>query len=93
MRTVRNWKGRCDMKHKWAGRKGNGDHDFDVVVIGAGVAGLSAARDLVDAGKSVVVVEARDRIGGRMWTDRTSMSVPIDLGCEFIHGANASTWT
>jgi len=80
------------MKHLWAGRKGNGDHDFDVVVIGAGVSGLSAARDLVDAGNSIVVVEARDRIGGRMWTDRTSMSVAIDLGCEFIHGANASTW-
>ncbi|HET6298107.1 MAG TPA: NAD(P)/FAD-dependent oxidoreductase [Kribbella sp.] len=75
-----------------APRKNDGDHEFDVVVVGAGATGLSAARDLADAGKKVMVVEARDRIGGRMFTDRTSMPVPIELGCEFIHGANASTW-
>lgn len=73
-------------------QKANQDHDFDVVVIGAGAAGLSTARDLADAGRRVVVVEARDRIGGRMWTDRTTMSVPVELGCEYIHGATASTW-
>jgi monoamine oxidase len=42
----------------------------DVVVIGAGLAGLCAARDLVDAGAAVVVLEARDRVGGRTWTNR-----------------------
>jgi len=72
--------------------KASHDYDFDVVVIGAGVAGLSTARELADAGQRVLVVEARDRIGGRMWTDRNSMSVPIELGCEYIHGATASTW-
>ncbi|MEV6171526.1 NAD(P)/FAD-dependent oxidoreductase [Streptomyces sp. NPDC051954] len=66
--------------------------DLDVIVIGAGAAGLSAARVLADAGRKVVVVEARDRIGGRLWTDRTGMSVPVECGPEFIHGANASTW-
>ena len=66
--------------------------DLDVIVIGAGVAGLSAARVLADAGKRVVVVEARDRIGGRMWTHPDAMSVPIELGAQFIHGRNASTW-
>lgn len=56
-----------------------------VVVIGAGMAGLAAARRLVDAGMDVTVVEARDRIGGRTWTD-TSLGVPIDLGAAWIHG-------
>jgi len=73
-------------------RRADADHEFDVVVIGAGATGLSAARDLADAGRKIVVVEARDRICGRMFTDRTSMPVPIELGCEFIHGRNASTW-
>jgi len=66
--------------------------DLDVIVIGAGVAGLSAARDLVDAGKNVTVVEARDRIGGRMWTQTGALSAPVELGAQFIHGRNASTW-
>ncbi|MBK9268719.1 MAG: FAD-dependent oxidoreductase [Sphingomonadales bacterium] len=59
---------------------------WDVIVIGAGVSGLSAAAEIRRAGKSVLVLEARDRIGGRMWTDRTSMSIPIERGCELIHG-------
>ena len=45
--------------------------DIDVVVIGAGFAGIAAARDLVEAGRSVVVLEARDRIGGRTWWRRS----------------------
>ena len=56
-----------------------------VVVIGAGMAGLAAARRLADAGMDVTVVEARDRIGGRTWTN-TSLGVPIDLGGAWIHG-------
>ncbi len=66
---------------------------WDVIVIGAGVSGLSAAAEIRRAGKSVLVLEARDRIGGRMWTDRTSMSIPIERGCELIHGGpHVSTW-
>ncbi len=64
--------------------------DADVIVVGAGAAGLSAARTLVDAGKRVLVLEARDRIGGRVWTDRTHGI--IARGAEFIHGDTVSTW-
>ncbi len=62
----------------------------DVIVIGAGAAGLAAARTLARGGKSVVVLEARDRIGGRVYTLRDERcAAPIELGAEFIHG-NAS---
>src|SRR3712207_4279845 len=57
----------------------------DVLVIGAGVAGLAATRRLVEAGRSVVVVEARDRIGGRVHTVHgPGLPVPVELGAEFI---------
>ena len=65
---------------------------WDAIVIGAGAAGLGAARKLSDAGKQVLVIEARDRIGGRMWTDRTSLSIPHERGGELVHGHNVSTW-
>jgi monoamine oxidase len=59
----------------------------DVVVIGAGVAGLAAARELTARGARVVVLEARDRIGGRVYTTRDpGTSLPIELGAEFLHG-------
>lgn len=56
-----------------------------VVVIGAGVAGLAAARELRSRGANVVVIEARDRVGGRVWTHR-GLGVPVDLGASWIHG-------
>ena len=62
---------------------------FDTIVIGAGVAGLTAARLLVRAGNSVVVLEARDRVGGRVFTDRTDGLV-TDLGASWIHGITDS---
>ncbi|GAB3599852.1 flavin monoamine oxidase family protein [Microbacterium tumbae] len=58
---------------------------FDTIVIGAGVSGVTAGRMLADAGQRVVVLEARDRVGGRMNTDRTS-AFPVDLGASWIHG-------
>jgi monoamine oxidase len=54
-----------------------------VIVIGAGISGLAAARALVDEGHEVVVLEARDRIGGRVWTDR-SLGAAVDLGGGII---------
>jgi len=57
------------------------------VVIGGGVAGLAAARALKARGLEVVVLEARERLGGRVWTHRDGRSeVPIELGAEFVHG-------
>jgi monoamine oxidase len=64
----------------------------DVIVIGAGAAGLSAARELHDAGAHVVVLEARARIGGRVWTDRTLAPFPVELGAEWVHGEHVVTW-
>lgn len=61
---------------------------FDTIVIGAGVAGLSAARLLAGAGRSVVVLEARDRVGGRVTTDRSHGTT--DLGASWIHGVIGS---
>lgn len=55
----------------------------DVVVVGAGATGLSAAHALVQAGRSVVVLEARDRVGGRLWSD-TVDGVDLELGGQWV---------
>lgn len=58
-----------------------------MVVIGAGAAGLCAAAELGRAGRSVLVLEARERVGGRCWTVREpGIAAPVELGAEFIHG-------
>ena len=58
-----------------------------VVVIGAGVSGLAAAAELTDAGLDVTVLEARDRIGGRVWSiTPPGLVLPVELGAEFLHG-------
>ena len=63
---------------------------MDSIVIGAGLAGLTAAARLVEAGRSVVVLEARDRIGGRVWTRwDDELGAPIELGAEWLEGASA----
>ena len=60
----------------------------DVVVVGAGAAGLAAAKRLVEAGLDTVVLEGRDRIGGRILTVRDPLLPgPVELGAEFIHGS------
>ena len=58
---------------------------YDVVIVGAGMAGLRAAQVLLAAGKSVVVLEARDRIGGRVHTDRAAFGAPMELGASWLH--------
>ncbi|HEX7218483.1 MAG TPA: NAD(P)/FAD-dependent oxidoreductase [Burkholderiales bacterium] len=64
----------------------------DVLVIGAGAAGLAAADELGRAGRSVLLVEARDRIGGRCLTRRLpGVPAPVELGAEFIHGRPQAT--
>jgi monoamine oxidase len=60
----------------------------DVAIIGAGAAGLGAARTLEGSGLSVIVLEARDRIGGRAHTIMAAPGIPFDLGCEWLHSAD-----
>jgi monoamine oxidase len=65
----------------------------DVLILGAGAAGLAAAAELTAAGRSVMLVEARDRVGGRAWSLRVpGLPVPIELGAEFIHGEQPATF-
>src|ERR1700736_2454026 len=66
--------------------------DCDVIVVGAGMAGLAAASELRALGLDVLVVEARNKIGGRVDTDYEFASHPIERGAEFIHGENVVTW-
>jgi monoamine oxidase len=70
---------------------------YHVLVVGAGVAGLQAGRLLADAGRRVAILEARSRVGGRIWTrqvplDCSPMPIPVELGAEFIHGLPPETW-
>lgn len=62
--------------------------DVDVVIVGAGCAGLAAARRLRAAGVTFQLVEAMDRIGGRAWTTTTDFGVPFDVGCAWLHAAD-----
>jgi monoamine oxidase len=64
-----------------------------VVILGAGAAGMAAAIELAGSGVRVQILEARDRIGGRMFTQHDpTIHAPIELGAEFIHGRPAETW-
>ena len=61
-----------------------------VLVIGAGISGLAAAKNLNDSGYDVTILEAKDRIGGRLYTDR-SFGVPLEVGANWIHDNNPET--
>jgi protoporphyrinogen oxidase len=66
---------------------------LDVLIIGAGTAGLAAARDLSVGGRKVILLEARDRIGGRIFTHRDpSDPIPIELAAEFVQGKPPELW-
>ncbi len=65
---------------------------FDIAVVGAGAAGLAAAAELSARGHDVCVLEARDRVGGRIFTRREpDLPVPLELGAEFVHGESPAT--
>jgi monoamine oxidase len=66
--------------------------DFDVVIIGAGAAGLAAGKRLAADRLSFVILEARERIGGRAFT-KTINGFPLDLGCGWLHSADRNPWT
>ena len=57
-----------------------------VIVVGGGVAGLAAAQYLTARGHAVTVLEARPRLGGRVFTNATALGLPIEVGAQFIHG-------
>lgn len=65
----------------------------EVVVIGAGIAGLACAQKLCEAGLRVTILEARSRVGGRIWTVHPSPTgAPVEMGAEFIHGLPQEVW-
>lgn len=66
--------------------------DVDVVIVGAGSAGLAAAKTLRAAGRSFKVLEAMDRIGGRAWTTSEHFGVPFDIGCAWLHAADRNPY-
>jgi monoamine oxidase len=66
---------------------------FDVIIVGAGMAGLTAGKTLQHAGRSFVILEATDRIGGRGITDTTTFSAPIDMGGAWIHALETNPLT
>ena len=63
-----------------------------VIIIGAGAAGIAAARELTARGMRVLILEARDRIGGRVRTEYTSPGDAVELGAEFVHGRINASW-
>ncbi|WP_298242202.1 NAD(P)/FAD-dependent oxidoreductase [uncultured Bradyrhizobium sp.] len=64
----------------------------DVAIIGAGAAGLGAAHALAGSGLSVIVLEARNRLGGRAWTVQASPEVTFDVGCGWLHSADKNSF-
>ena len=62
----------------------------DVIIIGAGIAGLAAATELQQQGYKTLILEARDRLGGRIWTNSSLDQIPLDLGASWIHGTKGN---
>ena len=64
----------------------------DILILGAGASGLSAAAELKSHRRSINIIEARDRIGGRILTVKKAAPFPIELGAEFVHGTEETLW-
>lgn len=73
--------------------KGAMQSSYDIAVIGAGAAGLAAGLRLQGSGSSVIVLEARDRIGGRAFTDTSTLGLPFDCGAHWLHAAAQNPFT
>jgi monoamine oxidase len=67
-------------------------YDTDVIVVGGGFAGLTAARELTRHGYRVTLVEARDRLGGRTWTRDTALGRELDMGGTWVHWIQPHVW-
>ncbi len=76
-----------------AGCRSTGGGDADVVVVGAGSAGIGAALALNDLGLRTLVLEARNRVGGRAHTDTRTFGAPFDVGCAWLHKSNDNPYT
>jgi monoamine oxidase len=92
------WRGRMtsiELTHPRSKPSEFGPHssDPDVIVVGAGAAGIAAARWLKRQLREVIVLEARNRLGGRAFTDTRTTAYPIDLGCEWLHSADRNPLT
>src|SRR6267143_4795477 len=99
--TVGTWKSSLILRIRWTKKLLPGSRELtnspvsfiqvvknnSVLIVGAGAAGLAAASDLAAAGLAVTILEARDRIGGRVHTVHDqSLNLPVELGAEFVHG-------
>ena len=74
--------------------RAQGPVDFDCIIIGAGAAGIAAARALTGWGYAIAVLEARDRVGGRAWTSAKALGLPWDRGAQWLHnGRDNPLWT
>ncbi|WP_397517547.1 flavin monoamine oxidase family protein [Rhodococcus sp. 4CII] len=67
-------------------------HDTDVIVVGGGFAGVTAARELTQQGAAVILLEARDRLGGRTWTRESALGKSLDFGGTWVHWTQPHVW-